>query len=307
MSYKIFVQIASYRDPELISTVLDLFEKSNNPESLRVAVCWQHDDFECLDSIKHLIEYIDIPYTDSLGVCFARNLLQNKYDGETYTLQLDSHHRFIKNWDVELISMYTQCIGMGSEFPIITSYLPAYNVIDNIQADSPCKMEIKQFLDDGPLLLTPKPLRDFKQLKSPVSARFFSGHFAFTEGQFCNKVKYDPEYYFYGEETNIAVRAYTHGYDLYHPHKIVGWHQYIRDNRIKHWDDHVYNNNKSWSELDIISKKRYRKLFGIENNDAFIDKVYGFGTIRTLKEYELYSGIDFKTNTISDTYFFRTS
>lgn len=304
MSYKIFVHIASYRDPDLINTVLDLFENSKFPDSLRVVVCWQHDDSECLDPIKHLIEYIDVPYTESLGVCFARHLLQKKYQGETYSLQLDSHHRFVKHWDVELIQMYLQCIDKASEFPLITSYLPSFSSIDDTRDEIPYKMEVKQFLDDGPLIFRTNTIKNFKQLKSPLPARFFSGHFAFSEGQICNKVKYDPDYYFFGEEINMAARAYTHGYDLYHPHKIIGWHQYTRDNRSTHWNDHVYGNNKDWSVLDNISKMKYRKLFNLEHSDIVIDPDYGFGKVRTLQDYELYSGINFKTQSVIDSIFF---
>ena len=65
---KIFVQIASYRDPELIPTVLDLVEKAKNPEALRIVVAWQHDDNETLEPIKHLIEYIDIPYVGKSAI-----------------------------------------------------------------------------------------------------------------------------------------------------------------------------------------------------------------------------------------------
>ena len=57
MCYMIFVQIASYRDPELIPTVLDLVDKAKNPEALRIVVAWQHDDNETLEPINHLIEY----------------------------------------------------------------------------------------------------------------------------------------------------------------------------------------------------------------------------------------------------------
>ena len=35
----------------------------------------------------------------------ARNLIQQEYNNEKYTLQLDSHHRFVKNWDTKLITM----------------------------------------------------------------------------------------------------------------------------------------------------------------------------------------------------------
>ena len=42
---------------------------------------------------------IDIDYKDSQGVCWARNTIQQYYEDEEYTLQLDSHHRFVPNWD----------------------------------------------------------------------------------------------------------------------------------------------------------------------------------------------------------------
>ena len=111
----IFVQIASYRDPELIPTVLDLVDKAKNPESLRIVVAWQHDDNETLEPIKHLIEYMDIPYVESKGVCWARNLIQQQYQNEDYYLQLDSHHRFIKNWDIEIINNYVKAKNLPAK------------------------------------------------------------------------------------------------------------------------------------------------------------------------------------------------
>jgi len=118
-------------------------------------------------------------------------------------------------------------------------------------------------------------------------------------GQFCKEVPHDPLMYFYGEEISISVRAYTHGYDLFAPHKPVVWHEYTREGRPKHWDDH-----NLWFERDNASKARVRQLLGVNgevcspcNKDTF--KEYGLGEVRTLEEYELYSGIKFKDQTIT--------
>ena len=46
---KIFVQIASYRDPELIPTIEDMLAKANNPEALTFGICWQYDSSEPID------------------------------------------------------------------------------------------------------------------------------------------------------------------------------------------------------------------------------------------------------------------
>ena len=45
---KIFIQIASYRDPELIHTIDNCIENSDNPENLNFGICWQHDEKEDL-------------------------------------------------------------------------------------------------------------------------------------------------------------------------------------------------------------------------------------------------------------------
>jgi hypothetical protein len=39
---KIFIQIASYRDPQLIPTIKDCIEKAKNPKKLVFSIAWQH-------------------------------------------------------------------------------------------------------------------------------------------------------------------------------------------------------------------------------------------------------------------------
>ena len=39
---KIFIQIASYRDPQLVPTIKDCIEKAKYPENLIFAITWQH-------------------------------------------------------------------------------------------------------------------------------------------------------------------------------------------------------------------------------------------------------------------------
>ena len=38
----IFIQIASYRDPELVPTLDSLFDNAEFPNNLTVCVAWQH-------------------------------------------------------------------------------------------------------------------------------------------------------------------------------------------------------------------------------------------------------------------------
>ena len=98
--------------------------------------------------------------------------------------------------------------------------------------------------------------------------------------------------YFHGEEISLAVRAFTHGYDLFHPHKVIAWHHYGRQGNPKHWDD-----KKDWNKSNQRSYSRVRKLFGI-GGEKFAKgeckKKYGFGKVRTLADYEKYAGVQFK-------------
>jgi len=94
----IFIQIASFRDPQLNPTLEDMINKSKYPQNLRIGICNQYnveDEFN-LDNYRNddRFKIIDVLDVDSLGVCWARNQVQQLYDNEEYTLQIDSHMRF---------------------------------------------------------------------------------------------------------------------------------------------------------------------------------------------------------------------
>jgi len=293
----IFVQIASYRDPELRPTIKDMLDNAKWPENLRICIAWQHAKE---DEWDHLTEYLDDPrfkiidihYKDAKGVCWARNRLQRYYKGETYTLQLDSHHRFTKNWDETLIDMLKGLQKKGHKKPLLTAYLPGY--FPNNDPDGR-NIEVwhtnyDRFMPEGPIFIVPCYVDNWQKLKEPIPARFYSGHFGFTLGSFVHDVPHDPDFYFHGEETSISARAFTHGYDLFHPHFPVIWHEYTRQGKTRHWDDHQF------SPLDKFSFKKYRALFGIDDESREGLDFVGFdlGKERSLAEFERYIGVDFK-------------
>jgi glycosyltransferase involved in cell wall biosynthesis len=297
MSKTIFVQIASYRDPELLPTLKNCLENAKWPENLKFCIAWQHseeDKWDNLDEYKDNPNFriLDIHYKDSKGVCWARNKLQRYYSGETYTLQLDSHHRFTKNWDKTLIDMITKLQKKGHKKPLLTAYLPGYfpdNDPDG-RVNEVWHTNIDRYMPEGPIFITPSHVHEWEKHKEPIPARFYSGHFAFTLGQFTYEIPHDPDLYFHGEETSISARAFTHGYDLFHPNIPVIWHEYTREGKKRHWDDHTF------SPLDKRSFAKYRALFGIEDEDRSQFDFVGFdlGTERTLAKFERHVGVDFK-------------
>lgn len=292
----IFVQIASYRDPELIPTIKDCISKAKYPELLSFGICWQHaneDEWDNLNEFKNNINFkiMDVNWKDSKGACWARHNIQNMWNGEKYTLQLDSHHRFVENWDEELINMM---ILTESDKPIITTYAAAYEPSKEIEKQSPTKMNAK--FENDIILFTSQYIEEHEKLLKPIPARFVSGHYYFTFGIHCKECKYDPELYFTGEEISLSVRSFTLGYDLFHPHKILLYHEYTRKGRVKHWDDFSDKNPEltKWFIIDQSSKNRVRVLLEQINDTSINLGEYKLGTIRTLKDYENYSGINFK-------------
>lgn len=298
---KIFIQIAAYRDPELLPTLRDCVSKAKYPENLVFSIAWQHSPEDTWDDLSEFkddkrFKIIDIDYLSSKGVCWARNLLQKQYDNEEYTLQLDSHHRFSQDWDEQLINMYNQLREKGHEKPLITGYIPSYEPTNDPQGrvNVPWVMHFDRFAPEGVVHTMPATIDNFMELSEPVPARFYSAHFAFTTGQFVKEVPHDPTYYFHGEEVSISVRAYTWGYDLFHPHRVIIWHEYTRKSKKKQWDD-----VKDWYVKNNESFARNRKLFQMDG--AVRDEDFGpydFGTVRSLEDYERFSGVSFRRRSV---------
>ena len=172
----------------------------------------------------------------------------------------------------------------GFNKPLITSYVPSYNP-ENDPAERvniPWAIDFDRMTEEGHVLFRPRYIDHFEKHTEPIKAKFYSAHFAFARGEFCEEVPHDPELYFTGEEMNITLRAYTHGYDLFHPHIVVAWHEYTRKNRVKQWDD-----DKDWWKKDKHSKIHYKQF--IEHPD---NHKYGLGCKRNVQDYMTYAKIN---------------
>jgi hypothetical protein len=297
---KIFIQIASYRDPQLIPTIKSALENAKHPENLVFAIARQfyHEDgFDNLDEYRNdeRFRILDIPYEESKGACWARNQIQQLYQKEEYTLQIDSHMRFAENWDVEMIGMIKQLQKKGHKKPLLTGYVPSFDPDDdpNSRVMEPWRMVFDRFIPEGAVFFLPEVIPGWQNMTEPVPARFYSAHYCFTLGKFSKEVQHDPEFYFHGEEISIAARAYTHGYDLFHIHKILIWHEYTRKGRTKQWDD-----DKDWVSKNDYCHKKNRSLFGMDGEEPMNHGKYGFGKKRSLKDYEKYSGLLFSKRAI---------
>jgi hypothetical protein len=303
MDSKIFIQVASYRDPQLIPTINSIIENAKYPENLVFGIARQFNEGDGFDDLSQFgdderFRVLNIPYEEAQGVCWARHLVQQLYKDEEYTMQIDSHMRFEPNWDEEFILMIKQLQEKGHSKPLLTGYVSSFDpdIYPKGRTQEPWRMSFDRFIPEGTIFFLPESIPNWKNLTVPVPARFYSAHFCFTLGQFSKEVQHNPEMYFHGEEMSITVRAYTHGYDLFHPHKVLVYHEYTRKGRTKHWDDH-----RDWGQSNNNSHSIYRKLFGMDGTpQEGHDGPFGFGSVRTVRDYEKYAGILFEQRAVQE-------
>ncbi len=302
---KIFVQIASYRDAECQWTVRELFKNAAHPQRLNIGICWQYHPVEDKDLLvideayAPQVRLMKIESKDSQGACWARHQVQKLWQGEEYVLQIDSHMRFEPAWDEKLITMLAKC---PSEKAVLTSYPCAYLPPDKLAKSTIQLLTAYKFDENDGILRFMGSIRGKNNsVPLPIQGMFVSGNFLFGKSQMIKDVPYDPYLYFYGEEISLAVRLWTHGYDIYHPNENVLFHYYKeagdKTNRT-HWNDH-----DKWHVLNGRAIKRLEYLLGAEekqNADVLIDiEKYGLGNVRTLQQYQEVAGVNFKDKLLS--------
>jgi hypothetical protein len=208
---------------------------------------------------------------------------------EDWFFQVDSHCRFADAWDAMLLRAMELT---GSDKPILSTYGSQFTPGEaEVLQEGPLQMVFQQFTPEGIPQLRSGAFPAGRTSNRPLRARFLAAGFLFAPGRFVEEVPYDPELYFMGEESTMTVRAFTHGYDLFHPAQTIIWHEYIRADAKKHWCDHTDPADVStlWTKLDETSRRKIGLLLSGEPVQNF-----GLGQVRTLKEYEAYAGLSFR-------------
>lgn len=298
----ILIHLPAYREPELIPTIKSALENAEYPDRLVFGICRQYnpdDKFDNIDEYRNNKQFkiYDMLYTEAKGLPYARSIINEKLlTDEDFVVQLDSHHRFDKNWDSTLIRWYYDLKNEGYN-PLICGYLPYYNPFKDPEERvmEPWLSEAASFYPHGTIFIRPTGIPNWQSLTKPFPARFLSGHFCFGPNKWAKEIRHDPDIYFSGEEINLTVRSFTHGYDLFHPHRCIIWHATMREERngMLIWDDQNKRGDVMWWKQQDIARAKIRQLLRTEDN-GFDLTGYDIGTARTLRDYEKYAGIHFK-------------
>lgn len=298
MNSSIFISLASYRDPLLLNTIQSALDNSSGFNKIKFGIVIQDLEKNIPDlSNFNNCSTITMHPRDAKGAGFARSEAMKLYNNEDYYLQIDSHTVFEKNWDLICIDQLNISKQIANNNKIILSCFPQpfysesnqkVSIIKNnkVQLPYPTKQKLKLNKQNQ---WTAERV-ELTNKDTPEESNTILGGFIFAEGDIVNEIPYDPEIAFFGEEVCFAMRAWTRGWDIYSPSKIITYHFYLRNGFNKIWKDSNIRKN-SWKEVEKQSmEKQKRVLTGQEKG------TYGYGNIRTLNDFELFTGFDFKNH-----------
>jgi hypothetical protein len=285
-----------------------MINKAKHPENLVICICQQNDisDSECgiingniigtsIDSKKNnnvivnsisgaIIKKIILTNYDARGPCWARFLIQQEWTGEEYFLQIDSHMRFVDNWD-------EKCIKELNELPdksCLTNYVSNFD----LKTGAP---EEKNPLR-GPLQIVNKETNStdgffrvnsnyIKEASTPMLSYGWSACFSFSRSDILHVASYDPytPYLFFGEEMDIWARMFTNGWYVYAPYEPICFTSFDRSYRKTFWEHPDQAKSEYLSRLRLYYKFGY--LSDIPDRIKIDLDKYNLGKDKTWDEF----------------------
>jgi [Skp1-protein]-hydroxyproline N-acetylglucosaminyltransferase len=291
----IFCSVASYRDKECPLTVIDMINKASKPENLVICICQQNDsaDISCMnDGIKDnkaKIIFINLSDRDARGPTHARFLIQQRWTGEEYFLQIDSHMRFEQDWD-------KKCIDDLKNLPpksCLTNYVANYNL------DTGIPDATNQYR--GSLFIVNKETSDidgFFRVNSdfvesngmPMLAKGWAACFSFSRSELLHDAPYSNymPFLFFGEENFIYAVAFTKNWLFYAPSSPICFTSFDRT----HKRSGLFWENQDQAPTEFLSRLRLYYIFGYLNKDDNLPKELliniendSLGTDKTWQEF----------------------
>ncbi len=284
----IFVHIAAYRDPEIVPTIRDLYDKAAAPDNIYIGICWQYDSFKGESPLTapvraEQIRIVNYLASQSQGVGWARYKAQKLYKNEDFVLQVDGHTRFAEQWDSFLLTHWRHC---EDERAVLSCLPAAYDqTTGTLKKAAASTRSPKHFKEDGLLELETIFLKESPEI--PVRTVFASPKFIFAPAQLLADVPSDPVVYFGEEEVALSIRMWSHGWNIYIPPYPPLYHSFNTTGKKRplHWKD-----NESWSRLQKRGLLRYTALLSEESANK--KAAFGLGRSRSLQAFTDFCGID---------------
>jgi len=281
----IYVSIASYRDLELTDTVYSLLSKAKDPTRIFVSVFSQDETHPDLENLFNLFKvegfvYDKVHFSEAKGVGYARTMTHKNLSTKfKYHLQIDSHTRFIKDWDNILIEQYNNSCTFWNSDIIFSSYPIPYTYDDNgnEKMNKPIGANIAKMQNVKNNNLYTVNYEDRVIDEYGEWHGHFCAGFVFGLSEHFLKVPYDPFLYFYGEEHLMSIRMFCNNIKVIAPPRTYVYHHYYGENtRIKHWESQL-----NWGQYQELSLQRIKMFFDFKKLGG-----YGMLTTEKYKEWE---------------------
>lgn len=287
---RIFVSIASYRDPLLYDTITSLLDNQSGLCRITVGV-FEQTKLEDSLAVKHpeLLEKPNIKYKRidpeySEGVGWARYLNSLQMGEQDFYYQIDSHMLFDKNWDRELIRDYQDAARIyNNDKIVITANCKNFDldangaIVKHLVHPITTKALFYSFTKD--YLLGAHGLWVESTPTVTDSIHIFAGNM-FTRSDWVREVGMHPKIFFYGEEQYLVLASFAAGYKICHPREIHCYH-YLQSNNYttKQWIDPVIPQR-------MINMRQDRSMIEFHKFLLSIDT-------EILEMYRKYSGVDY--------------
>jgi hypothetical protein len=327
-NYRIYISIISYRDSETVATLNSLYDHSHIPANLIPCICWQYNPSEDSEKLFHSnkfsetaakysanIRQLFLHSSKARGPVYARALIeQNLFYGvderiSNYFLQLDSHMRFIIDWDRHLLQQIALCEPQN--YSILTNYPINYDFgrdsqINYEKLEPPTLLVADSFhLTDGILRIKGKQLSS--ALGTPIPSLFIAAGFLFAPLTLLRCCPTNPNLMnlFFGEENYSAARYFTHGFSFFTTQFNIAYHLWNRNYRPNFREIEKITTDKEILSRIIIktvlnqpieAESRYFEQNHTEIDSQFVQnsiKSYGLGGKCSLEAYFHYCGVDF--------------
>jgi len=304
MLNKIFISLACYRDPEIIPTVRDAYNKAQNKHLLVFGVYAQMASIDEKIDLSFIEDQEQVRLlvkdnTKARGPSYARYIIYNKlYRDELYYLQIDSHSRFAENWDTNLISMHTKL----SANSVISTYPKGYQLHQDANLPTSEKMNILKFkkIRDGiPIFNT----ITISQEAKPKRNYFWAAGYSFCYGAIFKIIPFDPNLknLFWGEEFLMSLRFFTNNIKIYSPNRHIIYTLWTRNYRHTFWELKEKMNGK-FETYGFLSFLRLCSIANLlPNNTSLFQKLepkfrdqiekYGVGNKKTTDDFYTRVGI----------------
>ncbi len=323
----LFISVAAYCDPLLAFTLRSAVTQAADPSRLFFGVVEQtmpEQQLRLRDSwAQQHVRWARLHALDARGPCWARSLGMSLYQGEDWYLQIDSHTWFEPGWDQRLLRWARHCAGINprcllscypNPFRMVagepTATVAGALVLAHVVSES------SQFANDHPVLyFEGVPVAS----EHPVPGLHVGAGCLLAPGRVVDELPYDPQLYFHGEEQAFALRAWTHGWDIFHVPGMPMYHQYHAAGeapRALHWSPELDARRAVRSAvLAEVANRRLAALLwpaapllaGLPSPVQIAGGadaaghaaaapglgVYGLGTARSLADYARFSGIDY--------------